>query len=693
MRVWATVCFTVLAIGLLLAYIRRGDPGVNMRLESKKRAETSEPADDNLALHRLLVSSAIHAQKDGTRAEAEFLAAHALQIKPSALAGGILAAIAVESRPSLLSTPDVSGCQRFGASRDGRYITCWWSDGVKVMDTSRPGPARDVWSHTDVPDAVAVLESSGHIIARFPGHTFVSHVEYSGRWQREIPALSKGPYPTARRVIGWNRSMVAVDPNSGEFQRLGACLSSIDPAFSRDDQMVASVCSASSFSLVTGGAVERYSVDPPLGSAASSIAFHPNGSRLIVIDTEGELSQVEVRTGKRSIIRRTSARDRPGLRLSPDGATIAVSDARTGVVLYSLLGRYLTRLPMTYGVSAAFRSANELLTLGHSAAIWALPERYSPHHLTEHANDIRSAHVSPNGADVFVSYGAANGAVVRRFISSASPDTPELITNTSPGGFQTAAFHPNGQTLVVGDASTDRLKRIDIAQDDHRAIHLPAPKRIVWSAQDEVMVLNNSPTRLERFDATSLELLGQCEGTGWVDLSASPDARTIVALASGGRSFRVERGAQCPTYRHDAPDATTVATSNDAQLTVTATDQRLVLWDDANALQGEIVVSTGLLARVAVSADAEWLVAALDTGQINVWSAHTRELVGQSHVHRAQAHSLQFLKQGATLMSASRDVGVRFWDLGVLNVEPRYHLQSLGKVYGLDLRRAVYPFH
>ena len=632
---------------------------------------------------RLLTALSVTAAEQNAQPEARFLASAATQYDAAPIANGILAAMTVGSAITLASRVEFSECERHSLSVDGAYAACWTAERIRILDT-RSGA--EVWSHDDLPDAISILPKSQHVVARFPGHTFVASLSQSGRWAREIPAFQSGPYPSYTHAIGWEKSLLIVKPDDGTVQRITTCISEVAPAIAVDEQRILSVCSRTSFGTVEGTEAAIQHFEPALTSPASSVVFSPSSQSAFIIDEHGRLSNVDPQNGQRTeltVVRRTN---RPQLALSPDGSILAVTDKSIGAALFGPDGRFLASLPRAYGSTVAFRTANRVITAGSMLANWDLPAHFPAHRLRlDPGSTVIAARMTPDFSRVVAA--TSKGAIIRhrRDVLAVSTQSPQAAGVKTQGTFQTAAFHPAGTSFVVGDSTTDRLSRFDAYGHLTHSIQLPAPRRITWPRSERLLVLTKSPGQLQLVHGATLALEGACGEPGWRDLAASPTQQHIVALDRESKVHVMGASDDCPIYRFKSIGARSVAIDDTGQHIAALRSDALEIWQANGQLQIEHSFPQEALNSVAMSATGTWVAAASLSGDILVWKTDSPDVVARLPGYGRRAHSLQFAASTATLMSAYNDETIRFWNVEVFTESPAERHSRIESASGMTI--------
>jgi WD40 repeat protein len=120
-------------------------------------------------------------------------------------------------------------------------------------------------------------------------------------------------------------------------------------------------------------------------------------------------------------------------------------------------------------------------------------------------------------------------------------------------------------------------------------------------------------------------------------------------------------------FGHTSFGFETVALAADGKLLATGSaDKTILLWDySSGAQQGELIGHTGTITGIVFFADGKRIATSGLDGTIGVWDATSKTLKGFLLGHEAGITDLAYIAPNS-LVSASEDKTIRFWDLGTM---------------------------
>jgi len=507
-------------------------------------------------------------------------------------------------------------------SPDGRWLAVWGRPTTKVSILT----ATDGQPHSDLDEAVTVFKDAsfsadGSRIAIIGGHN-----EGTGASARE-----------------WRSLLSVRDPDSGR------TLCRIEPA----DATLLCAC------------------------------FSPDGSRLFVGDSHGDVRVLDADTGAeltRFALGATGMEDPvSALAVSPDGSQLAVVDASSAVRLVDsttgtcrqTLGKHLGRVE-----AVAFSPDGKQLATASRDQVVRLFDTATGHRLAHEIDfdsGIARVVVSPDGLRAATASADGSGVLWSLRDTGEAP-RPFRVE----GGLLDIAFTPDGEQLAVAatagqlhvlDATTGRERGrwdmngappallIAFSPDGGTLAAVLANETMAeWTIGDDLLAPGPGAP-VQRFtQQTPHELLSA--------LAFSPDG-TLVAMGSSrvalrdaqgsGELVRAWRGSSPISGLAFSPDGTLLATAN-ADRTVRLAD--VATGEERGVLMGHL----GRVQAIAFSPDGRWLASAGDDETVvRVWDVATRRQVATLRGHEAPVQSLAFVPDGHALISAGFDSAALVW--------------------------------
>jgi WD40 repeat protein len=415
-----------------------------------------------------------------------------------------------------------------------------------------------------------------------------------------------------------------------------------------------------------------------------SVAFRPDGRRLVTTSADGTVCQWDPATGRgvESPYERhtgeviTAAYSPDGLWVASGGTdrTIRVwgaADLRDVAVLHGHTG-VVSQLAFTADgrqLASVSQSGREGDTGDGTVRIWEVGRQASTSVLRGHTSYIYPVVYSADGR--WIASGSWDKTV--RFWDAATGECCAILPH--PGAVHTLAFSPNSAWLVSGcnpgellnfwDVATARLEK-EIKRPgmgDVQAIAVsPDGARIAAAS------FGRSASILEAATGAVVHPFVMARPVGSKQaLAYSPDGRLLAGTGEDGTQVDI-RDAQSHQRSARFVGHTglvySVAFSGDGLLLASASSDRTVrVWDVAKAEC--VVVLTGHTDEVFSAVfhpDGKRLASAGRDQAIWLWDLSTGEAVARLVGHTNYVFSLAFSPDGATLASGSGDGTVRIWD-------------------------------
>ncbi len=383
-----------------------------------------------------------------------------------------------------------------------------------------------------------------------------------------------------------------------------------------------------------------------------SAAFSSDGRRVVTASDDNTARVWDVQTRKPIDLTGHTARVRNAA-FSPNGQYVLTAsddktarlwDSRTGKRIHILEGHTQS----VRGVAFSPDGERAVTTsLDHSARVWSV-ETGKPSFVFEHSDVVSSAAFSPDGRRI-VTVSDNNTAAIW------DAQTGERIA-TLIG--RTAAFSPDGLSIVTSDGDTTRIWNADTGKlatvlGGHRsrvtsAVFSPDGRSVLTASDDKTARLWSARTEANTQMAVLAAHMGPVQSAVF-----SPDGRRALTSSDGNsvRLWDAEAGRQITTFT--GAGSGTAAFSPDGRL-VAMPDHNTVVVRDANAGDRAGRVLQGHSAAVrsaAFSPDGRRIVTASDDRTARVWDVQTGEEIAALREHTAPVRSAVFSPDGLRVVS------------------------------------------
>jgi eukaryotic-like serine/threonine-protein kinase len=275
------------------------------------------------------------------------------------------------------------------------------------------------------------------------------------------------------------------------------------------------------------------------------------------------------------------------------------------------------------------------------------------------------------------------------------PDAPTYSNNVSY-----VVFSPDGNTfataggpnLRVWETSSRRLLAVLAESAEpaslgmHSIAYSPDGKLLAWNDETSVLIWDTSDWQIQR---RMPKMLRQMTGAVGRPLAFSPDGRTLASRSGPGVEFW-DTTTWTPRPRLDFAEAgdSWLAYSDDGKL-ATTTRLRVEIWDSFSmaklAEYGVIRTSGGLK----FSPGGRLLALGSYGGTVTLLDLAGGQPVNQWKAHRSAIRGLVFLSEGKILATGGDDQTIRLWDVaGALSTAPRLLSTLVGhqhRLWGLSV--------
>lgn len=365
----------------------------------------------------------------------------------------------------------------------------------------------------------------------------------------------------------------------------------------------------------------------PLRAKRPSVAFAPDGAKIVVASTDGILSVFDATTGQERARNPNMSGDPVGLKISADGQKIITALWGKAVRIWSMDTLEATAPPLE-GVSDGCivdvsPDSRTLVTGSRDGQLkfWDLATGVGAGEAFGHDGPISSVRFADDGSRVV----------------TASEDGTGRVWNTR--------LHV-AVTKTLG------------GQGDSRAIaFLPDGQRLVSTAQNYAQLV----------DARTLQPIGKPMSHAAIFTSGlSADGRLLFTASFFGavRLWDVSTGEPIGEPLAHGADVWACAFSRDARrLVSTSRDMQARVWDVATSkLVFPPIAHPDEVNVVKISPDQErFVTGCLDAGA-RLWSLANGSSIGQPMRHRGLIWDINFNPEGTLIATASADTTARLWD-------------------------------
>ncbi|MCZ4306550.1 hypothetical protein O4G98_17580 [Zoogloeaceae bacterium G21618-S1] len=404
--------------------------------------------------------------------------------------------------------------------------------------------------------------------------------------------------------------------------------------FSADNALVATVGGDTTVRLWNIATAEAINQALHTRTPVTSVAFSPDGRRLVIGSTDGVMQQLDINTGQ------------------PLGPTMAGHEDEITSVAFSPDGTYI--------LSGSGDASLRLWDAKTGDAVGP-PMR-------GHAGPVNSVAFSPDGAQVVS--GGADGTL--RFWTNRGDETA-LVTLDNTAAIYQAVFSPDGTKIATaGNDKTVRLWDAATGQAIGAPLqgHSATVSRVAFSPDGRRIVSGSFDTTLRLWDATTGQAIGApLKGHSGPILTVgfSPDGTRIV---SGGDELRLWDAATgqaigAPLQGHSGPIWSAAFSPDGTRVVSGSEDNTLRLW---NAATGQAIAEpmrghSGPVLSVAFSPDSARIVSGSGDTAVRLWDGATGQAIGAPlQGHSAEVRSVAFSPDGGRIISNSYDTTLRLWD-------------------------------
>ncbi|MFH0841180.1 MAG: WD40 repeat domain-containing protein [Bacteroidota bacterium] len=405
-----------------------------------------------------------------------------------------------------------------------------------------------------------------------------------------------------------------------------------------------------------------YSVVVDSSYNANSVAFSPDGRRLVAGCSDRTVRIFDLDVNELKIIRQASIINT--VALSPDGAKILTGSRDNIARLYDLDGSLLQVFEGHSGGinSVVFSSNGQNIIIGsndNTARLWDINGKIL-RIFKGHTDIVGSAVFSPD--DKIIATGSYDNTV--RFWDLNGNILKVLKGPSSEIG--TIKFSPDGKKLVAAcDDNTALLWDLE-SNSLHQFRGHQCSISTIDISHDGQYVLTGSCDNTCRLWDLQGNLLQIFRGhTSYINSVAfAPDGKTIVSSSFDG-TIRLWKNKGLPifTFRGHKGDIISLALSPDGQKLLTgSTDNTARLWGINGNLNHVFTGHTSSINALAFSPDCQKILTCSDDNTARLWDTEGKTL----HIlegHTGPVIACSFSPDGKTIITGGDDKTVRFWDV------------------------------
>ncbi|MEH2214061.1 eIF2A-related protein [Nostoc sp.] len=420
------------------------------------------------------------------------------------------------------------------------------------------------------------------------------------------------------------------------------------------------------------GADLTNSVFTPVLGAVFSVAFSPDGKKLVIGDSKGTVQVWEASSGRVLLFLQGHDSGVNSVAFDPEGQRIVSGSDDKTVRLWDVNGQPIGQPFVGHDslvLSVAFDPEGQRIVSGSNdktVRLWDVNGQPIGQPFVGHEDWVRSVAFSPDGQRIV---SGSYDKTVRLWDMNGQPIGQPFVGHDS--GVNSVAFDPEGERIVSGSFdNTVRLWDVNGQPIGQPFVgHDSWVLSVAFSPEGERIVSGSHDNTVRLWDVNGQPIGQPFVGhDSWVySVAFSPEGERIVS-GSFDHTVRLwDVHGQLigqPFVGHENR-VLSVAFSPDGQRIVSGSfDNTVRLWDVNGQLIGQPFVGheNGVFS-VAFSPDSQRIVSGSNDKTVRLWDVNG-QLIGQPFVgHENEVNSVAFDPDGQRIVSGSDDNTVRLWDM------------------------------
>ncbi|MCP4450071.1 MAG: protein kinase, partial [Planctomycetes bacterium] len=407
--------------------------------------------------------------------------------------------------------------------------------------------------------------------------------------------------------------------------------------------------------------------------AVTSVAFSPDGQRIVSGSSEGTLRLWDSESGSEMMTLRGHEAPVVSVAFSPDGQRIAsgssdktlkVWDSKSGDEVTTLHGHDSFVTPVAFSPdSRRIVSGNNDNTI----RIWDADSGNEMMTLKGQQRGVLSVAFSRDGRKIL---SVSPDATIKVWDADSGSEMMTLTLKGHQREVSSVAFSPDGRKIVSG--SWDTTIKVWDADSGSEIMTLKGHQQdvlsVAFSPDGRRIVSGSGDNTLKVWDADrdrKVMALRHHRGSIW-SVAFSPNGKRIASGGADGtlKLWNTENSSEIRTFRgHEDIVASVAFTPGGKHIVSGSMDKTLKLWD-ANGGREQMTLrghEAGVSA-VAFSPDGTQIVSSSHDRSLKIWDTGSGSELITLQGHRDLVVSTAFSPDGRRIVSSSRDGTCRIWD-------------------------------